>query len=464
MKKQIFLRMITLMLIIVLGITGCRGGEPITTETETEESIPTQTEVTTEEITETDTQEVVGSETEIETETETETESETETETETEIETESEAVSETETEESEAATETESEITGEQKPEQTGPELIASGLQDGGPITWTLTVDGVLTLEGNRSMVGQPSKYEWREYEDLITRVVIGDGITTISNSAFAELPNLKSVHVGKGVTIIESDAFARCYKLEEITFSANLEEIADYAFVSCENLERIILPEDSKLHTLREAAFNGTGIKELVMPESIQVVEQFAFCNCEKLESVVIDTHVQLGNNVFYNCINLKKMYLGENVRHEGSIGKCFGLEIIENYSYGNITPEDYRCIKTVICGPQITKTPNLKGCFNLETVVFIGDIKKIESHNFEGCESLKTITIPATVTEVGSNAFANSGVKEIWFLGDAPTMHILTFSGIEATLYYPAGNPTWEEAIVQTLAGDITWVPYEE
>ena len=62
-------------------------------------------------------------------------------------------------------------------------EIVASGKHDGGPVTWTLTSDGVLTISGNRSMQSKNTyDYEWASYADQITKVVIEDGITKIAS------------------------------------------------------------------------------------------------------------------------------------------------------------------------------------------------------------------------------------------------------------------------------------------
>ena len=54
--------------------------------------------------------------------------------------------------------------TDEEKEEDKTPsndaDVLAGGLWDGGPVTWEITADGVLTIEGNRSV--QPKKtYIW---------------------------------------------------------------------------------------------------------------------------------------------------------------------------------------------------------------------------------------------------------------------------------------------------------------
>ena len=45
---------------------------------------------------------------------------------------------------------------------------------------------------------------------------------------------------------------------------------------------------------------------------------------------------------------------------------------------------------------------------------------------------------------------------------MGNAPQMGNNIFTNVTATAYYPEGNPTWTEDVMQNYGGDITWVPY--
>lgn len=55
---------------------------------------------------------------------------------------------------------------------------------------------------------------------------------------------------------------------------------------------------------------------------------------------------------------------------------------------------------------------------------------------------------------------------VETSTFTGDAPVFgntYNSLFSSVTATAYYPAGNQTWTEDVMQDYGGDITWVAYE-
>ena len=150
-----------------------------------------------------------------------------------------------------------------EEPELPEPVVIASGWS--GYTTWALTDDGVLTFtpSGEKLENGETNlknywkmngvlTLPWGGYADMITTVVIEDGIHDIGQMAFYELPNLTTVKLGADVT-----------------------EIRNYAFKNCTSLVSINLDE---VDCIREGAFYGcAGLKEVSFAEGI-VVEDWAF------------------------------------------------------------------------------------------------------------------------------------------------------------------------------------------
>ena len=78
-------------------------------------------------------------------------------------------------------------------------------------------VNGVLTLP-------------WGEYADMITKVVINEGINDIGQMAFYELPHLTEVVLPESVENICAGAFYGCSALENVTITEGTT-VADWAF-----------------------------------------------------------------------------------------------------------------------------------------------------------------------------------------------------------------------------------------
>lgn len=113
-------------------------------------------------------------------------------------------------------------------------------------VNWELTDDGVLTISGNGPMQGYHSQKEapWTEKRNLITKVVVCDGVTSIGDRSFNECINLEEISIPETVKSIGGLAFRKCNKLASITFPSELTYIGKYAF-NYLNLEEVIFEGD---------------------------------------------------------------------------------------------------------------------------------------------------------------------------------------------------------------------------
>ena len=163
-------------------------------------------------------------------------------------------------------------------------------------------------------------------------------------------------------------------------------------------------------------------------------------------------------------------------------------GVETAEFYGpYQPWEMADRTMLKSVVIAGSITGigSGEFANCTSLSSVTITAPIQVINMMAFYGCTSLTSltlpdsvfvignkafascglteITIPASVREFGIFLFADSSVRRITFRGDAPDyFNQNTFSGITATIYYPADNPTWTQDKFQNYGGTITWIPY--
>ncbi len=113
-------------------------------------------------------------------------------------------------------------------------------------VTWKLTKDGVLTISGEGAMYsftftadlvpasvlpmgGEKSEVApWNEYNGLIVKVIIEDGVTGIGDNAFAACENLKEIEIPETVTSIGDGAFTGCEALETVTYTGSEEQWAE--------------------------------------------------------------------------------------------------------------------------------------------------------------------------------------------------------------------------------------------
>ena len=127
-------------------------------------------------------------------------------------------------------------------------------------LTWIF--DGTtLTISGTGDMCEFDVDYSgdiyspWADWADEIKHIVIADGVTSISESAFSSCNNLETVTLGSGITKIGDYAFYYCTSLTNITLPDSLTEIGKYAFYGCESLTSVIIPISVK--SIDNGAFN---------------------------------------------------------------------------------------------------------------------------------------------------------------------------------------------------------------
>ena len=166
---------------------------------------------------------------------------------------------------------------------------IAEGTA-GESVTWVLTDDGVLTISGTGAMNTDWYSPPWKEYNESITEVVVEEGITKISDSAFCYAENLVKVSISSTVTYVTGYTFDGCKMLEEINVA---EENTAY-----KSIDGILFTEDEKTLVMYPANKN---CDKYTIPSSVTTIGKFAFEGNQGINTVIIpDTVTVMENDVF--------------------------------------------------------------------------------------------------------------------------------------------------------------------
>ena len=172
----------------------------------------------------------------------------------------------------------------------------------GANLTWALDTTGTLTISGT----GEMEEYEWRsdvpwyQSRDSIKTVVIENGVTTISQSAFYNYSGLTNVTIPESVTSIGEDAFYRCSSLTDvfitnidawcrIDFGDNPMGYAKNIHLNGNKIAAVTVPEG-----ITELKYTFYGFKDLIrvtLPKSLTSVEDYAFGDCTSLVGVIFQT-----------------------------------------------------------------------------------------------------------------------------------------------------------------------------
>ena len=348
----------------------------------------------------------------------------------------------------------------------TGPAIIASGIC-GDNLTWVLTEDGTLTISGTGEMYGYTNDSTgnyapWYNYRESIKTTVIETGATSIGSCAFYNCGNMTRVEIPDSVTAMGYSAFNACASLPGVEIPNSVSYIGDHAFKNCTSLASVEI-SNSVTELISGTFYGCTSLTNVVIPDSVTNIGWGTFYGCTSLTSVAIpDSVTRIAADAFYNCKALKRVEIPASVTsiYNNPFAYCTSLtEIKVDEQNPNYSSDQY--------GVLFDKNQTLLiACPGGKTTAYeIPDsVTSIGEAAFQGCMGLPSVHIPRSVADIGNSAFWYAiKLKEITFEGDAPCFgNNYVFSGVKATAYYPANNPSWTEDVRQNYGGTITWVPY--
>lgn len=124
----------------------------------------------------------------------------------------------------------------------------------------------------------------------------------------------------------IETEAFADCNKLSAISIPVSVTSIGERAFASSANIKEINIPQDSKLASIGEEAFNtGSVINSLLIPATVTNISKNALKGLQAKElHVKLATPPSLQGNVYSDCV----LYVPK-----GSLEKYKAVDYWKNY-----------------------------------------------------------------------------------------------------------------------------------
>ncbi len=154
---------------------------------------------------------------------------------------------------------------------------------------------------------------------NLITELIIPDGVTSINDYIFLNYDNLTNVVISESVKTIGYMAFADCDNLSKIKIADSVTSISDSAFLDCDSLN------------------------ELIIPDSITSIGFAAFLSCDSLTSIILGSGItSIGEVAFDDCNNLTSVYYKGTVEQWKNISLYNNYELIQatRYYYSETEP----------------------------------------------------------------------------------------------------------------------------
>ena len=165
--------------------------------------------------------------------------------------------------------------------------VFASGSK-GENLEWKLYSDGTLAISGSGDMLYEPyNTRDWKHYYDVIKKVEIKNGITSLCKDAFTAC-YFTEISIPDSVISIDEEAFQNCSKLPSITLPNGIKAIKDGTFEGCSALKSIIIPDGTEY--IGSFAFSGCyALSEISIPESVSGIGEYAFSFCNSLSKITV-------------------------------------------------------------------------------------------------------------------------------------------------------------------------------
>ena len=339
--------------------------------------------------------------------------------------------------------------------------------------TYTLTVDGLLTLSGSGPVTDFSDKVNpsWNGWWGSFVTVVLPEGIPNIGRRMFEGCSNLETIVIPASVTTIGEKAFTNCSKLN-ITYEGTMEQwlalspdnttvssiiCTDQTLLrngSCGDNVRYMLTGDGQMtitgtgamtdytdyrsmpwYSCREqirsvsidSGVTGIGsysfygcanLETITMAGSITVIGSYAFYNCDAVTHVTIpDSVTTIGSYAFSYCDNLNEINIPASVTTIGA----YAFHSCSNLARVHI--EDLGAWCGINFGNNSANPAGYAGGFYLdgelvEKAIIPAGTAAINDHAFYGCTALTELTVPASVASIGETAFYNcNNLKQIHY-----------------------------------------------
>lgn len=280
-------------------------------------------------------------------------------------------------------------------------DIIASGECGayGDNLMYKLNSEGVLTISGQGEMADWfTNTVPWKDYKNSgkITRVIIHEGVTSVSTKAFVSCESLEYAFIPSSMKDI--DGFTACSSLKSINLPEGLETIGIQAFCDCDSLKTVTIP--SSVNSIGFGAFEWcdslteikvksnnayfTDINGVLYNKDKTKIIQYPKAKTQT--SYIIPSSVTtVGRDAFEECENLKSIILPEK------------LTSIEESAFSSSG------IKTIEMPAGVTTIS--RSAFNssfIESIVLPNNIVKIDEMAFRNCKNLKKIFIQNPQCEI--------------------------------------------------------------
>ena len=255
---------------------------------------------------------------------------------------------------------------------------------------------------------------QFEVFENSDSCYVIGGGSPELVIPATAINPKNNKTYK---VTAIGSAAF-KGTSLNSITIPEGVTSIWNDAFNECQSLTSVKMPKTLKYIGVR-AFYNCSKLNNISLRNTKSCGNE-AFSGCESLTVIDLEGMASIGNSAFYGCASLTDI----NMKNVATLGYsafrgCSGLTsvTIPNsvtsigdgafWDCSGLTSVTFNAEKCAQMGSNYY--PVFKFCTSLSSLIIGDKVTTIPDYAFRSCYRLTSVTIPNSVTSIGDFAFSS-------------------------------------------------------
>ena len=240
---------------------------------------------------------------------------------------------------------------------------------------------------------------------------------------------------------------------LKKLTIAKEVTVLPAYFCTETNQLTDIEFESESQLKKIGKMAFYDTqALKSIDIPSTVTAIGESAFADCFSLEKIELGHIESFGPNTFARCSSLKtaKIQGSSDVAYPSNMFGTWGtghsaapLKTLEidagkiQFSLSNQKDS----IETVVLGDGVTEIPNnfAANCTKLTSVSLPDALTSVPVNAFKGCSSLEKVGISenSELQSIGSNAFQNSGLTQIYIPKNVTSIGTGAFNRTPITVF---------------------------
>ncbi|MBO5866576.1 MAG: leucine-rich repeat protein, partial [Clostridia bacterium] len=297
---------------------------------------------------------------------------------------------------------------------------------------------------------------------EYLENINLNSNVKNIGSFAFSGCKRLSCEIDLTGLTAVSDNLFANCRMVDTIKFGDSLQSVGAYAFADCKALAQISLP--NSVETIGEYAFANTAITTFAIPDALTTFGQGSVKGC-KIDSVTVannTTFTANDNSLYANegktlllqfgtvetltlpstvetinpwafdgakVTNLDVSALTETALQKGSLRGIVGLQSLKVATFNS--ENKFLAYWFGANAATDNTTQSLLVPTTLTSVEFAVAQTIVPDYAFYGCYSVQTITGFESVTEIGTYAYAHTGISNIVLSAQTTNVHSSAFAG---------------------------------